>query len=160
MGVRLGTESFGRRGVAIRRGLIALTTAGGLAVVGFTAPAAAGTAHEQECHRAHGVIMNVFVSPTELRGTWSHGGWFDGATDVLFTSFDPATGAYTDLWTVTNRHGVLVGHDSGTLFADGSAVEVGSPDPAASSGRYAGAKGTLTFRSNAPPSGTVCVPNE
>jgi hypothetical protein len=157
-----GDQAAARVGgrVSTRLGLAAITGAGALASLGLITPVAANAAAERECHRAHGVIKDVFVSPNEARGTWAHGGWFDGATDVLFTSFDPVTGAYTDDWTVTNSHGVLVGHDSGTLFPDGSAVEVGNADPAASTGRYAGATGTLTFRSNAPPSGTVCVPDE
>jgi hypothetical protein len=111
------------------------------------------------CHDVTGTLTNQGVSPTELKGTLTGDPWLFGASHVVNLKTDPATHVSTSYATVTNEFGVLAGNDTGTPQPDGSAQDVWTMDPGASTGRYAGATGSVTFR-NGDASGRVCVPHD
>ena len=117
-----------------------------------SAPTTTTTA-ASSCHDVTGTVNNQAVSPSELKGTFTGDSWLFGATHVVDLKTDPTTGETTSYATVTNEFGVLAGNDVG------SSPNVWTMDPAASTGRYAGATGSVTFTGLAA-SGRVCVPHD
>ena len=101
------------------------------------------------CKSARGVLSVVNNGNGTTSGAITQGGRLNGTTQALFTSAltptpDPSTVSYTDDFTVTAHGGVLKARNVGIFdFGAGLFTEIARIDPAASTGRFAGATGVL-----------------
>lgn len=102
------------------------------------------------CLQAKGQFAGVFDPATNTTtGEITRGGWLNGTTLEVFPSAalptpHPTTVSFTSEFTVTTIHGQLkVGNVIIFNFVTGNAAVLGHIDPAASSGRFAGATGVL-----------------
>jgi hypothetical protein len=96
--------------------------------------------------QVHGYLQTQVIAPSETLGTITHGGLLNGTTQDQI-SFNTSTGTvtYTATFMDVTEDGVLVTQDTGQSFSDGTFVEHGIVDGKASTGKFVGASGWLTF---------------
>jgi hypothetical protein len=103
-----------------------------------------------KCRQARGQFAGVFDPSTNATtGEITRGGWLDGTTLEVFHGAalptpHPTTVSFTGDFTVATIHGRLkVGNVITFNVVTGNAAVLGHIDPAASTGRFAGATGVL-----------------
>lgn len=102
-----------------------------------------------DCTEASGHLSVVNNGNGTTSGAITQGGRLNGSTQALFTSAltptpDPSTFSYTDDFAVTSHRGVLKARNVGIFdVVAGLFSEIAQIDPAASTGRFAGATGVL-----------------
>jgi hypothetical protein len=107
-------------------------------------------AQPSQCLQAKGYFAGVFDAATNTTtGEITRGGWLNGTTLEVFPGAalptpHPTTVSFTSDFTVTTIDGQLkVGNVIVFNFVTGNAAVLGHIDPAAGTGRFAGATGVL-----------------
>ena len=102
------------------------------------------------CHEAKGQLAFVFdAAANTATGEITRGGWLNGTTLEVFHGAavptpHPTTVSFTSDFTVTTVHGQLkLSNVTIFNFVTGNAAVLGHIDPAASTGKFAGATGVL-----------------
>jgi hypothetical protein len=125
-------------------------------------------AAESTCQQVHGYLQTQVIAPGETQGTITQSELLDGTThDHINLNSVTAAGTYTATFQDTTGDGTLVTQDNGQIFSNGTFVEYGTVDGTASTGRFAGATGSLTFNGSttdeihytATVSGQICGAN-
>ncbi|HEY4388150.1 MAG TPA: hypothetical protein VGN34_27190 [Ktedonobacteraceae bacterium] len=94
----------------------------------------------------HGYLQTQVVAAGETQGTITQGGWLNGTTQDQISVTSLTGTSYTATFQDVTKSGTLVLQDQGQFFSDGSFTESGTVDATASTGRFAGASGRLTFQ--------------
>lgn len=110
-----------------------------------TPQAMAQSTHTQGCHHVHGTLTTQVVSAGLTQGTVTQRGRLKGTTQDQISSFNASAGTYTATFQDMTKHGTLITNDTGQSFSNGTFVENGTVDGAASTGRFAGATGSISF---------------
>lgn len=99
------------------------------------------------CQQLHGNLQTQVIGAGETQGTITHGGLLNGTTHdhITVTSTTSSATTYTATFQDTTDSGTIVTQDIGQFYPDGTFVEHGTIDENASTGRFAGATGSLTF---------------
>ena len=120
-----------------------------LAVCLSTAATPAAAASTPGCLKVHGTleaVVSTFDSGTGFSGTITKGGVLNGTTADVFTlESGEVVFTYNATFGDSTRNGVLQTDDSGAILPGGILSESGTVDPAASTGGFAGARGSLSF---------------
>ncbi|HEU0303623.1 MAG TPA: hypothetical protein VFR32_03495 [Gaiellaceae bacterium] len=100
------------------------------------------------CHNINAKGVGQQTGPATTTATITGGGLLNGTTDATFTGFDftdfPPDLGFTATLTFTTSHGTLTMALSGTLNVV-TGVFTGSGPVTASTGKLAGATGTISF---------------
>jgi hypothetical protein len=105
---------------------------------------------QSNCKDAKGDFVEVFFGGDRGTGTLTNGGWLNGTTVSVFSPSaplptpDPTAITFISAFTLATIHGQLKGNRLYLLdFVTGQGTTMIKIDPAASTGRFAGATGVL-----------------
>ena len=93
-----------------------------------------------------GYLQTKMVAASGTQGTITQDDLLKGTTQDQISMASPKSTSYTATFKDVTESGTLVLRDKGQFFPDGSFTETGTVDPTASTGKFAGASGQLTFK--------------
>jgi hypothetical protein len=119
-----------------------------IAVAAFVIGSSAGNVSAAAAGQpVYGYLQTQAVAPGQTQGTITQGDLLNGATQdqITVTASTSTVTTYTATFQDTTKNGTLVLQDNGQSFSDGTFVEYGTVDGKASTGRFFGATGSITF---------------